>query len=85
MDDSQRALRRAAAEAFSRSLDQLAVCFDPELEASLAPPPSKAQSKVQSTPPNRSASGVPSVETSLQALEDAATDIEQLMQTQKAT
>jgi hypothetical protein len=30
MDHHQRELRRAAAEAFNESLDQLAMCFQPE-------------------------------------------------------
>lgn len=74
MDDSQRALRRAADEAFSRSLDQLGVCFQPEGEASLAAQPFEDQSVM----PN-AASHASSLETlPLQSLEDAAADIERL-------
>lgn len=73
MDNSQRALRRAAAEAFSRSLDQLAVCFEPEDKARLGTQPFKQPVLSHST------SGVSSIEAlQLEALEDAAADIEQL-------
>jgi hypothetical protein len=71
MDDSQRALRRAAAEAFFQSLDQLGVCFEPEGE------PIAAQPLTQ--PERLTAGSAASPQTAtLQALEDAAADIEQL-------
>lgn len=72
MDDSQQTLRRAAAKAFSQSLDQLSVCFEPDGEANLATQPL--------TQPERSDAGRAASHqtTTLQALEDAAADIEQL-------
>jgi hypothetical protein len=73
MDGSQSALRRAAAEAFSHSLDQLGVWFEPEAEANLAAQPVKAQ------PEMHSVIGATSPKTAtLKALEEAAADIEQL-------
>ncbi len=76
MDNSQRALRRAAAEAFSQSLEQLGGCFEPESEA-IAAQPFEAQSvRADSAPQPPTETEI----TSLQALEDAAADIEQLFQ-----
>jgi hypothetical protein len=72
MDDSQRALRRAAAEAFSQSLDQLGGCFVAESEAIAAQP-----FEAESVSPHLPRSSAPEA-TPLQALEDAAADIEQL-------
>lgn len=68
MDHHQQELRRAAAEAFMESLDQLAGCFeqDPTVPSTEARPTSAPSVKA----------------TNLQALETAAADIEAFIQAQ---
>jgi hypothetical protein len=81
MDQSQQALRHAAAQAFIESLDQLATCFEsadlaPEFVQSSPTPSSPTQPEVDQQHPSSNAihSQV------LQSLEDAAADIDQFIQ-----
>lgn len=76
MDNSQWSQRRAAAEAFSQSLDQLGVCFEPEDEAIAARPLPQL-----GTPNAGKTASLKAI--TLQALEDAAADIEQLFRQEK--
>lgn len=68
MDEHQRSLRRAANQAFMESLDQLAVSLRQE---------SKPAQKVDQQQPD----GAVAPPINLRALEEAAADIEQFMQT----
>lgn len=72
MDHSQREMRRAAAQAFSQSLEQLAGCLKPELN-STGHKPSQPPEKSQAEPDAMSRQAM-----SLKDLEEAAADIERL-------
>jgi hypothetical protein len=73
MDQYQRELRRAAAQAFNESLEQLATCFEPGVTSK-----QQAQSAQGSDDPplHPPASGEV---LSFKALEEANTDIEQFL------
>lgn len=77
MDQNQRELRQAAAQAFMESLNQLGKNLQPsEADKQAKTPPNANPAKPQPTQPNP----LPDNSIDLQALEAAAADIEQFMQ-----